>query len=55
MNIRVIQAKLIARCHWRRGTVPENDPLDETATLLLLLLANRSEVEGDDPELVDMA
>ena len=33
------------------GTVLENDPLDETATQLLLLLADGSEVEGDDPEL----
>ena len=35
------------------GTVPENDPLDETAILLLLLLADGSEVKGDDPELED--
>ena len=38
------------------GTVPKNDPLDETATLLLLLLlADGSEVKGDDPELEGMA
>ena len=35
------------------GTVPENDPLNETAILLLLLLADGSEVKGDDPELQD--
>ena len=37
------------------GTIPENDSLNETATLLLLLLADWSEVEGDDPELENMA
>ena len=33
--------------------VPENDPFDETATLLLLV--DWSEVEGVDPELEVMA
>ena len=36
-----------------RETVPENDLLDETVTLLLLL-ADQSEVEGDDPKLEDV-
>ena len=31
------------------GIVPENDPLDETAELLLLI--DPSEVKRDDPEL----
>ena len=52
IKVRVVQAKLLTVTiggYTSGRIVPENNPLDETAKLLLLVDA--SEVKGDDSEL----